>query len=115
MTEQPTIVHLCERTAWQEAQRQGEYRAASLTQEGFIHLSRPDQVVAVANRFYRGMQSMVLLWVAPQRLQADLRWEAADQDTFPHIYGPLNISAVIAVTDFSPDPDGVFRTSPQIA
>ena len=115
MTEQPTIVHLCERTAWQEAQRQGEYRAASLTQEGFIHLSRPDQVVAVANRFYRGMQNMVLLWVAPLRLQADLRWEAADQDTFPHLYGPLNISAVIAVTDFSPDSDGVFRASPQIA
>ena len=115
MTEPPTIVHLCERAAWQEALLQGEYRAASLALEGFIHLSRPDQVVAVANRFYRGMQNLVLLWVAPQRLQADLRWEAADQDTFPHLYGPLNISAVIAVTDFSPDPDGVFRTSPQIA
>jgi uncharacterized protein (DUF952 family) len=31
-------------------------------------------------------------------LQAELRWEAADQDIFPHLYGPLYQR--IAVTEF---------------
>ncbi|HNT25367.1 MAG TPA: peptide chain release factor N(5)-glutamine methyltransferase [Anaerolineales bacterium] len=110
MTESSPIVHLCERSAWQAAQPQGQYRPAAFAQEGFIHCSRPDQVVAVANRYYHGMQNMVLLWIDPQRLEAALRWEESGHGVFPHIYGPLNTGAVTAVTDFSPDADGTFRT-----
>ena len=115
MTQNSLILHLCNRTAWQAAQQQGEYRAASLDSEGFIHCSRPEQILKVANAYYPGAQNMVLLWIVPERLQPQLRWETSDQDTFPHLYGPLNLDAVTAVTDYPPDPDGTFRTPPQIA
>lgn len=103
-----SIVHLCPRQDWQSARENGEYRAESLDQVGFIHCSRPDQVVEVANRFYRGQSDLVLLWIEPQKVQAGIRWEAADGDTFPHIYGPLNIDAVYAVNDFPAAEDGSF-------
>jgi uncharacterized protein (DUF952 family)/RimJ/RimL family protein N-acetyltransferase len=109
------IVHLCQRTAWQEAQAQGEYRGeGSLEMEGFIHCSRPDQILRVANSFFQGKPDLELLWIDPTRLRAEIRWETADGDRFPHIYGPLNLDALLAVRDFAPDADGVFRNIPGI-
>lgn len=103
-----SIVHLCSRQNWQSAKESGEYRAEFLNQVGFIHCSRPDQVVEVANRFYRGQHDLVLLWIDPEQVQTEIRWESADGDTFPHIYGPLNIEAVYAVNDFPAAEDGRF-------
>jgi uncharacterized protein (DUF952 family) len=111
-TQPKWIVHLCQKADWQTAREQGVYQAASLGEVGFIHCSRPDQVAAVANRFYAGCPNLVLLWIDPNRLEADLRWEAADADLFPHIYGPLNLEAVRAITDFPAGPDGHFVYDP---
>jgi uncharacterized protein (DUF952 family) len=102
------IVHLCPQTAWLASLSVGEYRPASLDLEGFIHCSRPEQVTAVANRFYRGLTGLVLLWIDPRQVTAKICWEPADGQIFPHIYGPLNITAVLAVRTFDPGPDGAF-------
>jgi release factor glutamine methyltransferase len=106
------LVHLCTRSAWSTALQQGSYQAESLAVEGFIHLSRPDQILKVANAFYRGLQDAILLWIDPARLQAALRWEAVDADVFPHLYGALNLDAVKSISDLIPDQDGVFRRNP---
>lgn len=107
------IVHLCQRAAWSAARSRDSYEAASLAEVGFIHCSRPDQVVTVANRYYVGYTDLVLLWIDPNHLQAELRWEAADADLFPHIYGSLNIDAVQAVIDFPAASDGHFYSQPE--
>jgi uncharacterized protein (DUF952 family) len=113
MNEKTTrIVHLCSANAWHEAIQQGQYTAASLTKEGFIHFSRSDQILKVANQFYRTQPNLVLLWINPASLIAELRWEAVDDDVFPHLYGPLNLDAVLAVTPFSADSDGFFYSVP---
>ncbi len=106
------VVHICTRTAWQAALSEGVYRPPSLGPEGFIHLSRPEQALATANRFFAGAQGLVLLWIRPQKLTAPLKWEAADGEVFPHLYGGLPVAAVAAVTDFRPGADGVFRVLP---
>jgi len=106
------IVHICDVTAWEEAQTIGEYRPDSLASEGFIHASQPGQVLDVANRFYAGRQDLLLLWIDPQRLRSELRYEPTDSDLFPHIYGALNLEAVVAVVSFPPDADGIFRRLP---
>jgi len=106
-------VHICELQAWQAAQPTGVYRAASLQTEGFIHCSRPDQALATANRYFPAAPPLVLLWIDPQRLQAPVRFDPVGADAFPHIYGSLNLSAVLHVTPFVPDADGIFRSLPQ--
>ena len=110
---QSLLVHLCNRTAWLEAQKSGSYQPASLATEGFIHLSRPDQILKVANTFYRGLPDAILLWIDPARLNAELRWETVNADVFPHLYGALNLAAVRYTTQLQPDQDGIYRTIPQ--
>ncbi len=97
---QDYLTHLLPRSAWEEAQLLGEYRPASLAQEGFIHCSRPEQIHWVARRYYRGAPGLLLLWIDAQKVEADIRWEAADGEMFPHIYGPLNLGAVVRVEEW---------------
>lgn len=106
------IIHICTQSDWKMARSKGEYRAASLETEGFIHCSRKEQVVGVVNRFYADVPDLVLLWIDPGVVEAEIRWEIADNDVFPHIFGALNIEAVVAVKDLAPDPDGVYRKIP---
>ncbi len=109
------INHLCHRQDLDAALEAGEYRLASLDTEGFIHASRPEQIVATANRYYPGDPDLLLLWIDPDRLEPELRWEAAHGELFPHIYGALNLEAILAATAYPPDPDGIFRQTPRLA
>jgi uncharacterized protein (DUF952 family)/RimJ/RimL family protein N-acetyltransferase len=106
------VLHITSQQAWQAALSAGEYRAPSLEEQGFIHASRPDQVLQTANHYYPNQSDLVLLWIDPRRLQAELRWEPSDGDLYPHIYGPINLDAVSDVRVFLPDEDGVFRRIP---
>lgn len=108
------IYHITPRAAWEAAQTAGHYTAPSLAVEGFIHFSHAHQVAVVANAFYRNQPGLLLLEVDTTRLNADLRCEppahpggAAPHtsppaaDLFPHLYGPLNLDAVVAVHDMA--------------
>ncbi len=107
------IVHICSKQDWQAAQAAGEYRADSLVSEGFIHFSIPEQALDTANRYYSGQSDLLLIWVDPIKLGAELRWEPSSGDVYPHLYGPLNLAAVYFCAEFSPDLDGVFRELPK--
>jgi uncharacterized protein (DUF952 family) len=79
---------------------------------GFIHCSKAGQILRVANLVFAGQHGLVLLEIDPGRLTSLLRWEpGADLATelFPHIYGPINLDAVLHVIDFEPGPDGKFH------
>jgi uncharacterized protein (DUF952 family) len=110
------IYHITSRQAWSEAQARGEYRAESLETEGFIHCSTESQVVPVAQNFYKGQKDLYLLVIEPALLSSDLRWESPsggtpppgvpEGDLFPHIYGPINLDAVVQVFDLLSNADG---------
>jgi len=112
------ILHITSRSEWQAAQARGDYRAPSLETEGFIHMSTSKQAVHVANAFYRGQSGLVLLVVDETRVGSQVKWEApagppasgiSQDDKFPHVYGPLNLDAVVDVVDFNPDASGNFQ------
>ena len=104
------LVHLCQRKEWLRALEQGIFTNKSLNQQGFIHCSQPQQILQVANNFYKGIPELVLLWIDPEKITSKLIWEAADGVLFPHIYGPISLDAVIAVSNFQSDVDGIYRT-----
>ncbi len=104
------ILHITQRVSWQAAQTGDYYHADSLRTEGFIHCSLPSQVVGVANALYRGQRGLVLLVIAAERVEAEVRYEDCytTGQQFPHIYGPLNLAAVLKVVEFVPQEDGTF-------
>ncbi len=81
------------------AQPGGEYRARSLESEGFIHCSTQDQWPRVLGESFAGTGQLVLLEIDSTRLAAELRWEDSEStgELFPHLYGPVEVGAVIAV------------------
>lgn len=103
------IMHICPENDWEAARAAGNYKADSLETEGFIHCSRPEQVLDVANRYYGGRTDLLLLWIDPIRLAPEVRWEPSEDDIYPHLYGPLNLAAVTQVSVFRPDADGHFH------
>jgi uncharacterized protein (DUF952 family) len=109
------IYHIATRADWERAGADGEYTRSSvdktLAEEGFIHASQASQVARTANRFYRDVPGdLVLLVIDPGLLRAEVRYEAVPgaELPFPHIFGPMNVDAVIAVRPFTAGPDGTF-------
>jgi len=103
------LFHITPRIDWDAAVARGEYRAASLEAEGFIHLSTDAQWPSTLQRFFRGREGLVLLAIDPSRLTHEVRFEAADGDRFPHLYGPLDLGAVIDVRPLALGADGLHR------
>ena len=108
-----SLFHVALASDWHAAQAAGEYRVSTLGRtlesEGFIHCSYADQVEHTANAFYREVsEPLVLLTVDPARLGAEVIAENAGGgiELFPHVYGPIPVDAVVAVTELSRDATG---------
>ena len=98
------IFHIATLADWEAAVESGSYttstRDRTLAEEGFIHASRADQWQGVRAAFYADVvEPLVLLEIDPGRLDVPVEFEAVPgtDETFPHIYGPLPISAVLTV------------------
>ncbi|MGU3294417.1 DUF952 domain-containing protein [Williamsia sp. M5A3_1d] len=107
------VVHLCPKPDWIRASSHGRLEPESLSTVGFIHLSDLSNVHIPADAVFAGRTDLVLLEIDPERVPADIVWEEGDPPhpdgiLFPHLYGPLPVTAVIRVHDYQPRPDGTF-------
>jgi uncharacterized protein (DUF952 family)/GNAT superfamily N-acetyltransferase len=99
------LLHLIEPAEWRAALGTGAVRPPSLVDVGFVHLSTPDQVHVPAGILFPGRRDLVLLVVDPARLSDPVRFEPgdpADPARFPHLYGSLPTTAVVAVVPYRP-------------
>jgi uncharacterized protein (DUF952 family) len=99
------IYHVALQREWEAAEPEGRYAVSSvgrsLADEGFIHASHRHQVDGVLERFYGEVtEPLVLLHIEPAGLGCEVIEEAPAGATerFPHIYGPIPVDAVVAVT-----------------
>jgi uncharacterized protein (DUF952 family) len=79
---------------WRTAEASGQFTGSAADErDGFIHLSTARQVAGTAARHFAGIDDLLLVAVSAADL--DLRWELSrGGDVFPHLYGPLPMSAV---------------------
>lgn len=106
----PPLLHLVTPALWRDALTAG---AVHPSVAPFVHLSTPEQVALPANRLYAGRTDMCVLVVDPDRIDVPLAWEPGvpgdpDAMAFPHAYGPVPKSAVLAVVPYRPGADGRF-------
>lgn len=109
------IYHLVPANRWHQWPSEQPYLPAEYANDGFVHCTAGDDLmIAVANRFYQHVPGEFLLLVLEcTRLTSLLKWEAPNlADTlaplFPHIYGPINRDAVVAVKSITRASDGRF-------
>jgi len=84
-------------SAWRAAEAAGVYfGSAADAADGFIHFSTAGQVKATAEKWFRGRAKLVLAAIDAHKLGSALRFEPArGGELFPHLYGPLPMSAVL--------------------
>ena len=95
------IYHVVHKPDWQKAEQQGFYEAASLATEGFIHASKARQLWGVIDRYYKDQSDLLVLHIDEHKLTSPFTYEfaASVNEEFPHIYGPLNLDAVLKVEE----------------
>lgn len=95
----PIIYHVTKASDWNAANQKGYYEHSSLKDEGFIHCSQDHQVTGVLERYFSGQKDLVKLVIDTDKLTSKFvfDWSPSLADTFPHVYGPINIDAVIDV------------------
>ena len=73
--------------------------------EGFIHCSPAEKVEGSANNFFRNENDLVLLFIEDNKVNSKIIWEDLYNTNFnfPHIYGDLNLDAVVKVIDYQPE------------
>jgi uncharacterized protein (DUF952 family) len=91
------IFHITTVEAWRKALQDGVYTAPSLQSEGFIHCSTESQTAGVLERYFAGQKDLVQLVIDEDKLNSELQYDfVAEQDEdYPHVYGPINIDAVM--------------------
>jgi uncharacterized protein (DUF952 family) len=103
------IYHIISKSDWEAAAGGEFYRGDTLDTEGFIHCSTAEQVVDTANFLFRGREDLLLLEIDAARLSVEVKYEdAGDGRLFPHIYGPMEVDAVVRVIEFPHGSDGRF-------
>jgi uncharacterized protein (DUF952 family) len=109
------LYHITSRDDWAEAEIEKIYQPPTLTTEGFIHLSTDKQLLAAANRFYKGKPDLLVVAINEKHLESDLRYAEADGDSYPHLHGPLNMDAVVEVVALPINAKGEFEVPPEWA
>jgi uncharacterized protein (DUF952 family) len=102
------IYKICPGSAWREAERQRIYRgSADDLRDGFIHFSTLSQLAETASKHFLGQAGLLLIEVDADALGKALRWEASrNGDLFPHLYGRLDLGAVVSVRELHERSDG---------
>lgn len=105
------IYHMLPKTVWQNQQSDQDYSGDTLATEGFIHCTaEPERLLIVANTWYTtNSEEWLILGIDEKLVAAEVRWEENHGHVFPHIYGPLNLDAVIFIAPFPRTMDGTFQ------
>jgi uncharacterized protein (DUF952 family) len=94
------ILHVTTEKLWEAAKAANAYTCPSLENEKFIHCCNASQLAGVLQRYYQGQTGLLQLQIDPDKLQSELKYEVSPSigEAFAHIYGPINLDAIIAVT-----------------
>jgi len=103
-----SIYKIVPATLWREAENAGRFTgSAADRRDGFIHFSTAAQLAETAAKHFAGQSDLLLVGVDAAGVGNALRWEPSRGGAlFPHLYGALDLAAVIRVEPLPLGPDG---------
>ena len=104
-----SLFHLCLNDDWEVAQKDvGYFGSAKDKADGFIHMSKADQVKRSAERYYGKNPNLTLLQVDPSKVVGEIKWEPSSRgELYAHIYGHIPHEAIISATPLPLDSEGI--------
>jgi uncharacterized protein (DUF952 family) len=110
----PIVYKICPAALWREAERIGAFRGSPADlRDGFIHFSTAAQAAETAAKHFAGQRDLVLLRVDAAKLGGQLKWEPSRGGAlFPHLYGRLDLAAVVRADPLPLDIDGRHKFPP---
>ena len=103
-----TIIYkICPAPLWRAAEDAGAFRGSEVDRrDGFIHFSTATQLVETAAKHFAGRGDLLLVHVDAAKLGDRLKWEPSRGGAlFPHLYGDLDLAAVVRVDPLPLGPD----------
>lgn len=106
------IYRIAETHDWEAAQASGYFASLDLAAEDFMHCCTAQQIAAVANRYYQGQETLVLLEIDEAQVHVPLTWEDLTNtgELFPHVSGRIPRAALVRCLVLKPDADGRFSS-----
>jgi len=91
------IYHITDRSSWLAEKMSSHYKGDTLESDGFIHCCMSEQVTFVLENWFKGVKDLVMLVIDTDKLTSPVKYENLEggDELFPHIYGSINLDAVI--------------------
>ncbi|GJM28538.1 MAG: hypothetical protein DHS20C17_11730 [Cyclobacteriaceae bacterium] len=95
------IFHVTPLDTWKQKKSNTHYSGKS--QQGFIHASTKRQIAETIKKHFKGKSELLLLTIDPLKVTPEIRYEDLESggQLYPHIYGDLNLDAVVKVEEIN--------------
>lgn len=92
------IYHIVEPAYFKSFDGKAEYFPARFEEEGFIHNCFEDQFEYVFTTHFNHVKEVLILKIDPIKIHARIIVEGDQHPKgFPHIYGPINVDAIVKI------------------
>lgn len=106
-----TVYKIAPEALWRAAEVEGRFDGAPIDHaDGFIHFSTREQAIETAKRHFADQTGLLLIAIDAGQLGEKLVFEPSRGGAlFPHLYGPMPLSAVKWVKELPLGEDGLHQ------
>ena len=108
------IFHFVEKDVYESSIANGYYENPTLKTRGFIHSVTFENINIIAKRYLDLEKEVVILVIDADKLMAEIKYEESKGVFYPHIYGKINVDAIINVLPFLKDEKNNFIINREI-
>jgi len=103
------IYHAIAKSEWEKVKQNDEYIHPSLENDGFIRFSLLEQVISIAYYMYSSSENEILLLEVDEKKLASkvLHEDLKLHGRYPHVYGPVNMDAIVNVYPLERETKGI--------
>src|SRR5437867_11774297 len=100
---------------WRDQAEAKEVAGDQFERHGFVHCCTREQLTEIASWWFADEAPLVALDVDSTVLSRECRYEPSPTRWYPHVYGPIDAAAIVAVHGLEPAAGGGFALPAALA